>query len=147
MQQLSLDVDNSGSSPDAEEAEATALVAGTLAALGASGTLRELQLLMGYNMPLPLGSWLAALSSLRRLSITGRETKFTVTGDLRGLTALQSLELDNSHVSFANGARLPPALTSLYLSAVNGDDPLPQQVGRQRLVAGRASAGAGGKCT
>lgn len=151
VQQLSLDVDNTSCSLDKEaEAEATALVAATLAALGASGTLSELDLLMGFNMPLPLGSWAAALRSLRRLAVCGRETRFLVTGDWRGLTALQSVKLENSYVGFTDCARLPPNLTSLYLSSLNGEEPMAQQVGRQRAIAGPGTGwwrGAGAPCS
>lgn len=137
VQQLSLDVDNTSCSLDKEdEADATALVAATLAALGGTSSLHELDVLMGFNMPLPLGSWLVALRSLRRLAVCGRETRFLVTGDWRGLTALQLLKLENSYVGFTDGARLPPNLTSLYLCTTSGEEPMAQQVGRQRMLAG-----------
>ncbi|PRW44466.1 F-box LRR-repeat 7-like [Chlorella sorokiniana] len=78
-----------------EGAEATALVVRKLAAVGACGTLREIELSMGLGTVLPLDGWAAALCSLQRLAIVGHQGLVTFSSDLNGLTALQVLKLWN----------------------------------------------------
>ncbi len=122
VQQLTIDMDDELDKERLDAAEVAALIAGTLTAVGASGMLREVTVVLGLYKRLHLGAWAAAMSGLQQLSITGVEGHISVSGDLRGLTALQLLKLQNYHVEFAAGTRLPPALTHLSLQAVDCED-------------------------
>ena len=108
--------------------ESAALLAAALAACGASGSLRELQLEMNKSHP-PLfyASWLAALRSLRRLSIV-IAGDLSVTASLVPLAALEVLGLDGSILTLPPSARLPASLTQLRLAGVMRSGSLPSQV-------------------
>lgn len=119
----------------------TALLASTLAACGTHGRLAELCLELDAHYKLHLGSWLAPLASLRRLSVTLGDGVVVVSSPLRCLTALQHLSLDAFPSSFdssvaweaeaeaaGSGGPLPASLTSLCLSRGGDFDVLPPQV-------------------
>lgn len=111
---------------------AAALIEGTQATAGSS--LRRLALVLGSDISLHLGAWTAGLTSLQSLSVSGDHCKNSVSGNLRGLTALQTLSLCNGLVEFAPNARLPPSITALDLESRNDMEPLPQQVGLTWLL-------------
>ncbi len=140
VQQLSVDLQHAEFDPDCEEREeAVVLITATLAALGARGTLRQVSMQLGSFTMLPLGAWAAALSGLQQLSIAGKEGRISVSGDLRGLTALQSLELEDEDVQLAASTQLPPSLTHFKLSSssyVGDSSGLAPQVRRLTLIAG-----------
>lgn len=118
---------------DQHKWEAGAALAGPLAACT---QLQDLELLV-YDVPLPLGSWLAPLgSTLRRLVLATDDDKpLRVGGGLDALWALEQLELRNGDegsgpLSIEPTARLPAAaLTRLVLGNLMGVPALPQQVG------------------
>ncbi len=131
VQQLAINLSCGGSAAEeADAAEAAVLIAGALAAADCSGTLHKVTVWLDQGNHLPLGGWSAGMSGLQRLGIKGIEGRISVSGDLRGLTALQSLTLHNGYVDFTAGARLPPSLTFLSLGQYANGSPLPQQVGR-----------------
>lgn len=127
VRQLSIDISSADVVAD-EAAQPAGLITGALAVAGVSGTLRDVTVRLGYDMPLPLGGWAAALHGLQRLSIHSNEGCINVSGNLRGLTALQSLEQLGS-LKFMPTAQLPLTLTSLSLGCLIEDAPLPRQVG------------------
>ena len=108
--------------------ESGVLLAAALAACGASGSLRELQLELNMKQqPFFCTSWLAALHSLRHLtiSITG---EVAVTASLAPLSALEELTLEGSSLQLSPTARLPASLTRLRLVGAMDSETLPSQV-------------------
>lgn len=134
VQQLTLEVHVGSGSTRHEHAEAAALIAGTMAALGAAGSLRTLTV-NSPDLPVHLGGWAAAMGSVQRLSVDCYSSYITLSGDLRGLTALQWLRLEGAGTGLTPDAKLPPNLTYLHLGP--NEDPngnavhamLPAQVG------------------
>jgi hypothetical protein len=109
----------------AKDSESAALLSAAVAACGAAGSLTELRLVMkAGNTPFICSSWLAALGSLRRLTIEV-DGMLNVAASLQPLAALQELRLDALVRPFA--ARLPASLTLLHLNWFEGPA-LPAQV-------------------
>lgn len=137
VRQLTINIGYIDELEQPEAVKAAALITGALAAVGSGGMLREVTVWLGDEMPLPLGGWAAALHSLQQLAIHSNEGCISVSGDLRGMSALQSLDLLSSAWEFAAAAQLPPTLTSLSLGASPLEPPgnaLPPQVGLLALV-------------
>ena len=117
--------------PDAihthEEPEALVLLA---ASLTACNSMTELHLTGLSIRRLPLGPWLA-LASLRHIRIHSGG-HMSISGSLRSLSALESLELEPEErefgIRFTPEARLPVSLTRLCLGYKQDFDFMPDQV-------------------
>ena len=113
-----------------EAGEPTGLLAAAVAACGAGGSLAELRLKFSsesYDQTFECTTWIAALRSLRRLTIAV-EGDLNVMVSLQPLTALQLLTLDGYILHLPPEARLPPSLTQLRLAGQNISGSLPGQV-------------------
>lgn len=114
--------------------EFTTTLAATLAACGTHGRLTELSLELGMHCSFFLGSWMAPLAGLRRLTVTLGDGIIVATGSLRCLPALRHLSLQafpyafRSSVVWEAGSALPPSLTSLCLGGEDKVRVLPPQV-------------------
>lgn len=104
--------------------------------LPACSRLHELELHL-YNMQhtsFGLEGWAANLPHLRCLTVVNNN-EAPVTAQLRGLTRMHELTLYGHPLTFSGGAVLPPSLTTLTLSGLQGTH-LPQQVGQGAVVWG-----------
>lgn len=105
-------------------------VMGSVAALGAGGSLRQVRLdIQCRSVSLP--SWAAALHGLRQLHIDVVEGSLKVGVPLAALSNLQDLRLDAESLSVTAAATLPASLTKLHLGGLGfiyQETSLPSQV-------------------
>lgn len=122
----------------------TTTLAAAMAACGMHGRLRDLSLQLDIDFSIHLGSWMAPLASLQRLTVTLADGIVILAGSLRCLSVLQHLSIAAFPYSFSTsttwqaGSALPASLTSLCLGGEEGARMLPAQV---RIRGWAASAG------
>ena len=90
----------------------------TACSVVAAGSLQQLSLMLGggTDIALCVASWCAALQQLQSLHIdAGYSGQLHVGSSLAGLTALTRLSLQGQTVSVDAGAQLPPAVERLKL--------------------------------
>lgn len=120
-----------------EHSEAEAALAAACASCGTAGQLRELRLSLD-DMPLCLGSWAAALTSVQRLGVTtmdtgGADCPLTVSSTLECAKALQELWLFGNPLVFPE-LRLPASqLTKLELAGLEDPSLLNRLCGLSKL--------------
>lgn len=107
--------------------ESASLLAAAVAACGAAGSLVELRLKIfpPDGERFTCSSWMAALRSLRRLTVQVAGI-LHVAASLQPLAALEDLKLKGVEVELPQAARLPVSLTRLFESCF--EDSLPGQV-------------------
>jgi hypothetical protein len=122
VQQLKLQV---GRTFDEGAEESAALLAAAVASCGAALTELRLNRVLQLS-PFTCSSWVAALRSLRLLTIRTND-RLAVTASLQPLSALEELRLSSGGLHLPPAARLPASLTQLHLDALDGEN-LPGQV-------------------
>ena len=118
--------------------EGASLMAAAVTACGAAGSLTELQLhISTAHETFTCSSWMAALRSLRRLTIEC-DGAVNVAASLQPLAALEELRLIG-RVNLPVAARLPASLTLLHLHWFDGAS-LPTHVRPQNPLFMRSAA-------